>query len=399
MNPSDPPAPLVSTGRLFRRPELATRLAGLVLSPSPTTAVASGLFLAAPRRTGKSTFLRDELRPALAALGAVVLYVDLWADRRADPGEVIVGAVRAALADRAAALLRLARTVGLARVRTGVADFDLARIGLGKGVTLSAALAALSDEVAQPIVLIVDEAQHALTTPAGYDALFALKAARDELNSAPHHGLRVVATGSNRDKLAVLRNSRDHAFFGAPLQPFPALDRGYIDWFCTHAELPGPLDPDAVAGLFQRAGARPEILNAAADAVRLDLAVGAAAVPAAFAAAVEREIAAAREQQLQVVHGLTPVQSAVLRVLAARGRDYAPFELATIEQYRAVLARIAPDETRKLDVPTVQAALAALQDKQLVWKEQHGIYSLEEESLAAVMGEAGLLAPVPPPAA
>ena len=63
-------------------------------------------------------------------------------------------------------------------------------------------------------MLIVDEAQHAITSDAGADALFALKAARDELNSSAHHGLRVVATGSNRDKLAMLRNSKDQAFFG-----------------------------------------------------------------------------------------------------------------------------------------------------------------------------------------
>ncbi len=89
-------------------------------------------------------------------------------------------------------------------------------MGLSKGVSLTAALAALSDETGQLIVLIIDEPQHAIASAAGADALFALKAARDELNSSAHQGLRIVATGSNQDKLAMLRNSKDQAFFGAP---------------------------------------------------------------------------------------------------------------------------------------------------------------------------------------
>lgn len=83
-------------------------------------------------------------------------------------------------------------------------------------------------------VLIVDEAQHAITSELGANALFALKAARDELNSSAHHGLRIVATGSNRDKLAMLRNSKEQAFFGAPLVNFSPLGKDYIEWFVAH---------------------------------------------------------------------------------------------------------------------------------------------------------------------
>jgi len=46
----------------------------------------NGLFLAAPRRTGKSTFLQGDLTPALQQAGVEVVYVDLWADTRRDPG-------------------------------------------------------------------------------------------------------------------------------------------------------------------------------------------------------------------------------------------------------------------------------------------------------------------------
>lgn len=157
-------------------------MAEQILSTQMGSAAPSGLFLAAPRRTGKSTFLRS----------------------------------------------------------------------------LSQALAELSNAIQRPIVLIIDEAQHAITSDRGYDAMAALKAARDELNSSRHHGLRVVATGSNRDKLAMLRNSRDQAFYGAPLVKFPPLGRDFIQWFCEGVGLAVPLNPERVWRLFEKSGFRPE---------------------------------------------------------------------------------------------------------------------------------------------
>jgi hypothetical protein len=57
----------------------------------------NGLFLAAPRRTGKTTFLRGDLCPALERAGVVVVYVDLWADAARDPGVLIADAIGRAL--------------------------------------------------------------------------------------------------------------------------------------------------------------------------------------------------------------------------------------------------------------------------------------------------------------
>lgn len=376
---------------VFHRTQLAERMAQGVMASAVGSAAASGLFLAAPRRTGKSTFVREDLRPALQNRGATVLYVDLWANKKADPGAVIVGAVRAELARHEGVVARLAKSAGMEKVTVGGVAFSLDRVGLGKEISLSAALAALSDETGQPIVLLIDEAQHAITTEGGYDALFALKAARDELNSSAHHGLRIVATGSNRDKLAMLRNSKDQAFFGAPLVAFPPLDADYIQWFCKGVGLAGPLDPDAVTKLFERAGHRPEILGAAADSIRFDFNIGPADAAAAFAKAVDEQIEEADLQTLRVIQALTPLQSAVLRVLAREGEKYAPFEAGTMERYRAMLSALAPGETMVPEVSNVQAALGALQDKSLVWKEKRGVYSLEESMTAELMRRHGLL--------
>ena len=370
---------------IFSRKALAQRMATTVLTDAVGSASSSGLFLAAPRRTGKSTFLRENLRPALQSAGALVLYVDLWADKKADPGQLIVASVRSELAKHEGVVARLAKSAGMEKVSIAGLAFSVDRIGLGSQVSLSQALAALSDEVKQPIVLIIDEAQHAITTDLGYDALFALKAARDELNSSKYHGLRVVATGSNRDKLAMLRSSKDQAFFGAPLVAFPALGKDYIEWFCAGVNLPAALNAGEVNTLFKRAAYRPEILGAAADALRFDFALNAEDVPQRFTEAVLDQIEAVDAQTLRIIHALTPLQSAVLRVLAEQAGRYSPFEDATVAAYQAVLSRIAPQETVRADVSNVQQALIALQDKALVWKEKRGVYALEDSTLADLL--------------
>lgn len=381
-----------NTPVLFRRPELAHRLAKQILVVGVGGAASSGVFLAAPRRTGKSTFVREDLRPALEADDALVVYADLWANPTADPGNVIVSAIRATLANNDGVVLRMARSAGMDKLKVGNVSFDLDRVGLGKDVSLTEALVALSDETRKIIVLVIDEAQHAITTDAGVAALFALKAARDELNSSRHHGLRVVCTGSNRDKLAMLRNSKDQAFFGAPLVNFPMLGRDYIDWFCKEVGLSFTLDPEQVWPLFIEAGYRPELLGSAADLFRFDFEIDVATGADKFAEEVRRLAEEMNQGQLGVIHSLTPIQFSVLRVMAAAKGRYAPFEASTMEKYRKAmaLAGLEADEV-KADVPGVQQALIALQEKKLVWKAARGVYAVEEKTIVDLLAADGLL--------
>ena len=376
---------------IFHRNQLAADMADKILYIPPGSASSSGLFLAAPRRTGKSTFLREDLRPQLEAKGALVLYADLWENRKADPGAVINAAVRTELAKHEGVVARLARAAGMDKVNIGGMSFALDRIGLGDGISLSSAFSALSDETAKIIVIVIDEAQHAIMTENGFDALFALKAARDELNSSRHHGLRVVATGSNQDKLAMLRNSKDQAFFGAPLVKFPVLGKDYVQWFCEQAHLPASLGADMVYELFTRASFRPEMLGAAADALRFDFELEPENIPARFTQAVEEQIDASNAEQLGVVHSLTPLQSAVLRVMASKGKHFAPFETDTLATYQKLLDASAPDSSTKADVPNIQQALIALQEKALVWRASRGVYALEDSSLRELLAIEGML--------
>ena len=370
---------------LFKRTELANEVADKILFTSPTSASSSGLFLAAPRRTGKSTFLREDLRPQLEAKGALVLYVDLWENRQTDPGDAIVNAIRTELAKHDGVIKRLVKSTGLDKISIAGTSVTLDRLGLAQGISLSAALSALSDDVQTPIVLVIDEAQHAITTEGGTNALFALKAARDELNSTRHKGLRVVATGSNQDKLAMLRNSKEQAFFGAPLVRFPSLGRDYVKWFCAHADLGASIDPDVVFDLFSKASFRPEILGAAADTLRFAFGVEKKDIASRFYEEVQLEIDSTNKEAMRVIHSLTPLQSAVFLVLAKAGPDYAPFEAKTMVLYQGSMSSISPESDVAPDLSNVQQALVALQEKGLVWKAARGVYAMEDTSLGELL--------------
>ena len=379
---------------VFHRPDLANDLADLILSDGALAPARSGLFLAAPRRTGKSTFLREDLMPALERRGAAVLYVDLWADKALEPGLAIVSLIRAALAQEDGTLLKMFRKAGLDKVSVGGLGFDVAKVGLGTGVTLSAALATLSDRLKAPIVLMIDEAQHAATTESGNNALFALKAARDELNSSAHNGLRIVATGSSRHKLALLRSSKDQAFFKAMMRNFPALGGDYVAWFVANTGLKHPLDIARTERSFERTAWRPEVLVQALG----ELADENGAMPAAdrlddaFEAAVEAAIEESDEAMLKVVRALTPLQGAVLRVMAMQAEAYTPYAAASLAAYTEQLGQLDPGSAVKVDVPNVQSALEALQGKSLAWRAAHGEYALEEQGLVELMRSKGLLA-------
>lgn len=376
----------------YHRPELATRLSKLIMQISVGSSASSGVFLAAPRRTGKSTFAREDLRPALEKAGAIVLYADLWQDLTKDPGLVIVDAIREAVGRSDGFITRLAKSSGIEKVVVGGLNFSLDKIGLGKDIDLTTALVALSDESQKLIVLMIDEAQHAITTEAGVAALFALKAARDELNSSRHHGLRIVCTGSNRDKLAMLRNSKDQAFFGASMVPFPTLDQNYIDWLCANIDLPSPLDPAEVFQLFKESGYRPELLGAAADAIRFDFFIDPENVRERFAELVRAQADELNANLKKVLHSLTPIQSAVIRVMGSMGESYAPFEAPTMALYAAAMKQAGIAESDiKVEVPGVQQALIALQEKNLVWKASRGVYAVDEHVIVDLLRTDGLL--------
>jgi hypothetical protein len=80
---------------VFHRSAYAQQMADQLLRPQALqTHVRSGVLLSGIRRVGKTTFLRQDFVPAAEAAGALVVYVDLWADRAKSPAALVHEAVR-----------------------------------------------------------------------------------------------------------------------------------------------------------------------------------------------------------------------------------------------------------------------------------------------------------------
>jgi hypothetical protein len=190
----------------------------------------------------------------------------------------------------------------------------------------------------------------------------------------------------------MLRNSKEQAFFGASMVNFPTLGQDFIDWFCENVDLAHALDPDQVFQLFKEGGYRPELLGAAADDIRFDFTLDATAIPERFAMLVRAQAEELNANLKKIIHSLTPIQSAVLRVMSAQGEDYAPFEAATMDLYAKAMAKTGiANSGLKIEVPGVQQALIALQDKKLVWKASRGVYAVEEHVIVDLLRDSGLL--------
>lgn len=325
--------------------------------------------------------MREDLLPAMQRRGWISIYVDLWADKSKDPAWLITSAVKTKIGGFAGVIAKMAKAAGLEKVNVfGALSLNIASLELPQGLTLTDALEALVEAGSAPVAIIIDEAQHALSTQAGVDAMFALKAARDHLNQG--HGqqrLFVVLTGSNRDKLTHLVLKRTQPFFGSQVTRFPLLGKDFTD---TYTDFVNPqlaagnqFSPDDLFEAFKLVGHRPEMLrsivgeialNAGAGQLGEELKNGAEEIKARIWGSMESEFAE-----------LPDSQRAVLEAMIAQGKNYVPFSEASMRAYASLL------QQEKVSIPSIQAALDALREKGLVWRAAYGDYALEDESLAS----------------
>lgn len=342
----------------------------------------NGLFLAAPRRTGKSTFLQADLKPALEAAGAVVAYVDLWADPRRDPGSLIADAIARALAPRLGLVSRAAKAAGLESVTiVGALKIGVSKIGKIDGVTLPDALRALHEAAKAPVALIVDEAQHALTSEAGEATMSALKSARDQLNRPSEVNLMLVMSGSDRDKLLRLVNTNGAPFYGSQISRMPPLGPDFIDHVSRliTAQRPdlAPVDSAQLLQAFERFGHRPQFFMEA---------LGQALSPLSGLQGVRFEQAVLEgarrrqeddEAQMESEYfALRPLEQAVLWRLLEQGSRFRPYDGEALRFYRArVPSKVTPQ--------MAQRALESLRERTpaLVWKSARGEYAVDDAAM------------------
>lgn len=376
-----------SHGFVFRRTALSQQVAD-GLAGAGLADFRSGLFLAAPRRTGKSTFLREDLVPECVARGWLTVYVDLWTDKDADPGLLIANAIAAALVPFDSTLRKLAKNMGLEKISIlRTVSWDFSKPQLPENATLSQALELLHRASGQMVVLVIDEAQHALSTESGVNAMFALKAARDELNQGRQSdGLRLVFTGSSRDKLAHLVLNSKQPFFGSVVTPFPLLGRDYTAAYTAHLNTllaqSNQFNVDDVEAAFELVGRRPEMLRSIIANVSLELGTaGDLGTLLLHGAEIIRDGLWAEFESSY--NALTIAQKAVLEVLARRSlsnEPVSPFSNETLLSVTQVMARLGSDSVPTTS--TLQASIEELRQKELLWKSQRGAYAFEDRTMA-----------------
>jgi len=341
----------------------------------------NGLFLAAPRRTGKTTFLRIDLAPALERAGAVVVYVDLWADAARDPGALIAEAIGRALQSHLGVVAKTARKAGLDKVSLGGwLQIDTSKIGKVDGMTLVDALRALHESAGKPVALIIDEAQHALTSEAGENAMSALKSARDQMNRPGEVALMLVMSGSDRDKLLRLVNTNNSPFYGSQIQRMPPLGPDFIAHIVQliEAQRPDvrPVDSQALQAAFEGFGNRPQFFMEALGQVLSPLAgLSGRFEPAMLEAAQQRQ----RDDEAQMESdylGLKPSEQAVLWRMLELGPRFRPYDAEALKFYRERVGRA-------VSVAQAQKALEALRQRMpaLVWKSARGEYAVEDAAM------------------
>jgi len=263
-------------------------------------------------------------------------------------------------------------------------SFDLDKLGIPGGATLAEGLAALIRKSGGPVVVVVDEAQQALKTEAGREAMFALKSARDTINLDPTltnghpAALGLVFTGSHRDKLASLVTGRDQPFFGSRIRDFPLLGRDYTEAYGRHINglLPPDrqIDPAEIEQAFDIVGRRPQYLHAAVTRYATGDLGG------------EREFDSLRgladderethwDSYRRQWSNLDGLEQAVLRRVIAEGERFRPFDADSLAAYADAIG----DPVAARDV---QRALDDLREQELVVRLERGRYSLDDPSLA-----------------
>ena len=366
--------------RYYPRTSLAVELADALQGKTTFSDAPNGLFLAAPRRTGKSTFLQSDLMPELERRKVVVVYVDLWADQKRDPGSLISEAVGRALHKHLGLVAKTAMSAGLDSISLGGFKIDTSKIGKIDGATLADALRALFETAKAPVALIIDEAQHALTSEAGETAMAALKSARDQLNRPGVVNLMLVMSGSDRDKLLRLVNTNAAPFYGSRIQSMPALGPDFIahiaQLIATQRTDLAPVDQAKLQEAFMLFGHRPQFFMDALGQVLSPLANLSGRFEDAMLAKARQRQQDDEAQMESDYLALKPLEQAVLWRLIELGARFRPYDADALQFYNNKTGE-------KVTAPKVQNALEGLRTHQpsLVWKSARSEYAVEDAAM------------------
>ncbi|MCE2660958.1 MAG: ATP-binding protein [Rubrivivax sp.] len=366
---------------VFHRPSYAQTLVRQLLQPGPLDqGLRSGVFLSGIRRIGKTTFIRQDFFPALLEHGALAVYVDLWTDRSRSPMALMLEAVRAAALElqqpTSTLVQKLRRVKGLNFGAAGISlGVQLDSIGTAGGATLADVFVELVRKAQGDVVLVIDEVQQAMASQDGQDMLFALKAARDNVNTATDlpGKLLIVGTGSHKSLVTDMATRRSQAFAGAHTASFEPLGKDYVDWLLKRVTAAGLAVPSLEAAFsgFRDMGSRPEELTKAVRQFQDEVAAGRAAdADTAFATICATLATAAAELDIQAIEDAGELAVLAFSRIAA-GQVRGLYAAETLASFSASLGR----EVSANDMtPAIDKLVAA----NLVVRKGHGSFEIAD---------------------
>lgn len=365
----------------YSRQDLANQLATDLQGKNVFSDAPNGLFLSAPRRTGKSTFLQMDLKPTLEQLRVTVIYVDLWADLSRDPGLLIAEAIGKELQNHLGIIAKTAKKAGLKKISlAGAFEIDTSKIGSTDGATLYDALRYLNKISRTPISLIIDEAQHALTSEAGEYAMAGLKSARDQMNKPGDTNLMLIMSGSDRDKLLRLVNANSAPFFGSQIHSMPLLNMDFILHIAklieSHRPELAPVDTSLLYEAFQKYGCRPQFFMESINRVLSPLYEETGRFELLLCKESLKQQDEDKAQMESDYLSLKPIEQAVLWRLLEMNSRFRPYDNQALKFYR--------DKTgQSVTSNKVQNALESLRihNPPLVWKSVRGEYAVNDSNM------------------
>ncbi|CAB3755734.1 hypothetical protein [Paraburkholderia humisilvae] len=357
----------------FPRPELAQAYLTALNS-----GILTSLTIFAPRRTGKTVFLREDLTPAAQQMGYVVVYADLWQTRQT-PGAALVHALQSPHEPDTLARKLKARLLPSLKSLKGKAEIAgtsiEGAIELNDDKKLAAANTALQlDELLgglarrRPVLLLVDEAQSLGRSEEGEDVARALRTALTRYKDR----LRVVFTGSSRTQLGhVFTDTRAPLYSAAnPLQDFPLLDDAFVKFVATRfaAATSRKLSVPKAKAAFAQFHRRPEPL--------LEVAITLMMQPRMSfedAVAFQLDKLAGAEGHETTWDSLSALERLLVREIAGNPafRPFSRDKLAAFKEQLGVAA---------LGATQVQRALSRLAGKNIVLKSPRDVYEFENEN-------------------
>ena len=367
----------------FPRPKLLQAVLQIYLS-----GLQQGVTLFAPRRQGKTLFVKNELIPAGIEHGWHVVYLDLWA-RRSKPELALVEGLEATLEQTGGKRYKITKLTAKAKPPGVEVGAEAEPAAVAAETVLENRLAAVLDALVQRkpsqiTLLVLDEFQ-ALANARSLDFVAAFRTALQK-----HQGrLLVFYTGSSRDALnSMFSRQKAPLFESAFPLTLPDLGRAFVvdraEFLRERTDL--VVDIDALESVFERLGRSPEYLNAIIVNLMIS---GHADVDGALQAWVESQRDAGFGAQLEK---LNATDRAVLHMLALRDHPKAfTKEALTLVQSSLTLAQgnLTVEIETKITPSRIQTSMRRLMRHELVAPTgEYGDYEIGDRGLAIWLREA-----------